>query len=79
MKTSESEVHFRVCPNPIQAASLGLLQLSLGNTLPPRSAIADLTWEQNSGKDGLYKKEVANKSHLYKHTNDRQNKIVHNS
>ena len=49
---SEKHVHLRVPPIFITEASLGALQLSLGNTDPPRIFIEAWTEDSKSGKDG---------------------------
>lgn len=40
-----------------RAPTLGALQLSLGNTLPPRELIASWTFVVNSGNSGAYREK----------------------
>lgn len=51
-RRSAAEVHLRVEPKLIQAASFGALQLSLGKTAPSREAIISLTLASKSGNVG---------------------------
>lgn len=50
--TSNGDVHFSDCVAEIQAASLGDVQFSLGNTAPSNSYIASLISFSTSGKFG---------------------------
>jgi len=56
-KMSLRVLHFRELFIAIQYASLGALQLSLGNTLPPRELIASWTFVVNSGNSGAYREK----------------------
>ena len=51
-RRSAAEVHLRVEPKFTHAASLGELQLSLGNTAPSNDAITPFTLSSNSGNAG---------------------------